>query len=95
MRNTPETRLRAILSYAFSGQRSYAACDIPTRDQIDSLIPKIMKATDGPARAAARLFVNTWGEQIDNGESISGADAVEFMAGFLGECRAVCGGGDK
>ena len=36
-----ETRLRAVLTYEFSGQRSFASCDIETRDRINKLVPKL------------------------------------------------------
>ena len=40
---TSEQRLRAVLAYEF-GERSFAACDIPTRDRINKLIPKLFRA---------------------------------------------------
>lgn len=43
--NPTEARLRQILAYEFSGQRSYFACDIPTRLRIDALIPKLTRKT--------------------------------------------------
>lgn len=33
--------LRMILAYDYSGQRSYASCDIPTRARIDAMIRKL------------------------------------------------------
>ena len=43
---TTEQRLRAILAYELSGGRSFAACDIPTRDRINKLIPRLFRAFD-------------------------------------------------
>lgn len=40
---TYEARLKMILAYEFSGQRSYESCDIPTRERIDVLVRKLMK----------------------------------------------------
>lgn len=38
------SRLRRILAYEFSGQLSYHSCDIPMRERIEKLIPKILQA---------------------------------------------------
>ena len=40
---TREARLKMILAYEFSGQRSYESCDIPTRARIDALIRKLIR----------------------------------------------------
>lgn len=40
---TKEARLRMILAYEFSGQRSFDACDIPTRARIEALVKKLLK----------------------------------------------------
>ena len=52
---TRTQRLRAILAYEFSGQRSYACCDIPTRERIDNLIPKLTKVFNADARLVQRV----------------------------------------
>lgn len=38
-------KLKMILAYEFSGQKSFESCDIPTRERIEKLIPKLIKAT--------------------------------------------------
>ena len=46
--NLEKKRLRAILSYEFSGTRSWESCDIVTREKIQRLVQKILglKAAD-------------------------------------------------
>lgn len=43
-RRSVESKWKAILAYEFSGSISYESCDIPTREKIDRLIPKLRKA---------------------------------------------------
>lgn len=43
-RRSVESKWKAILAYEFSGSTSYESCDIPTREKIDRLIPKLRRA---------------------------------------------------
>lgn len=43
-----EARLKMILAYEFSGQRSYESCDIPTRERIDALVRKLLRVFGAP-----------------------------------------------
>lgn len=53
--------LRRILAHTLSGSFSYAACDIPTREQIDLLIPKLFRTFGKP------LPENYWPDTEDKG----------------------------
>ena len=46
-----ESKLRTILAYEFSGERSFPSCDIETRDRINRLIPKLFRAFNAPTPA--------------------------------------------
>jgi hypothetical protein len=43
---TEESRIRQILAYALSGQRSFAACDIATREKIIRVTHRIMRTPE-------------------------------------------------
>lgn len=86
-----DARLKTILAYEFSGQRSYDACDIPTRARITKLISKLQRVMldqQLPLLYTLARVDATFGEAVDNDEPISGADAVEFIVDCLPDVRA-------
>ena len=46
--NAEVARIKAILAYELSGQRSFEACDIPTRERIVRLVAKILHLRHKP-----------------------------------------------
>lgn len=47
-RNAEIRRLKTILAYELSGNRSFESCDIPTRQRIERLITKVLRLEKFP-----------------------------------------------